>query len=50
VIITCPKCFSAHDVLPPRRLPDNLLQYRCTMFGSRTYTASSVRLGDWNEW
>jgi hypothetical protein len=30
VIITCPKCFSADDVLPPRRLPDRLLQYRCT--------------------
>ncbi|GLY48666.1 hypothetical protein Lesp01_23220 [Lentzea sp. NBRC 102530] len=30
MIITCPKCFSADDVLPPRRLPDRLLQYRCT--------------------
>lgn len=30
MIITCPKCFSADDVLPPRRLPDHLLQYRCT--------------------
>jgi hypothetical protein len=30
VIITCPKCFSADDVQPPRRLPDRLLQYRCT--------------------
>jgi hypothetical protein len=30
VIITCPKCFSADDVLPPRRVPDHLLQYRCT--------------------
>jgi hypothetical protein len=30
VIITCPKCFSAHEVLPPRGLPDHLLQYRCT--------------------
>ncbi|WP_199443591.1 hypothetical protein [Umezawaea beigongshangensis] len=29
MIITCPKCFSADDVLPPRRLPDGLLQYRC---------------------
>jgi hypothetical protein len=29
VIITCPKCFSAEDVQPPRRLPDHLLQYRC---------------------
>lgn len=30
MIITCPKCFSADDVLPPRRLPDQLLLYRCT--------------------
>lgn len=30
MIITCPKCFSADDVLPPRRLPDHLLHYRCT--------------------
>ncbi|ONI86958.1 hypothetical protein ALI144C_09930 [Actinosynnema sp. ALI-1.44] len=30
MIITCPKCFAADDVLPPRRLPDRLLQYRCT--------------------
>jgi hypothetical protein len=30
VIITCPKCFSADDVLPPRRLPDHLLHYHCT--------------------
>lgn len=29
MIITCPKCFSADDVLPPRRLPDGLLQYHC---------------------
>ncbi len=29
MIITCPKCFSADDVLPPRRLPDRMLQYRC---------------------
>lgn len=30
MIITCPKCFAADDVLPPHRLPDRLLQYRCT--------------------
>lgn len=30
MIITCPKCFSADDVQPPRRFPDHLLQYRCT--------------------
>lgn len=30
MIITCPKCFSADDVQPPRRLPDHLLQYTCT--------------------
>lgn len=30
MIITCPKCFSADDVLPPRRLPDRVLHYRCT--------------------
>lgn len=30
MIITCPKCFYADDVEPPRRLPDHLLHYRCT--------------------
>ncbi|MDQ2589142.1 hypothetical protein [Saccharothrix yanglingensis] len=30
MIITCPKCFTADDVRPPRRLPDGVLQYRCT--------------------
>ncbi|GLW90021.1 hypothetical protein [Actinokineospora globicatena] len=29
MIITCPRCFSADDVRPPRRLPDQVLQYRC---------------------
>jgi hypothetical protein len=30
VIITCLKCFRADDVQPPRRLPDQVLHYRCT--------------------
>ena len=30
MIITCPECFSADDVERPRRLPDHVLQYRCT--------------------
>ncbi|GGS32940.1 hypothetical protein [Actinokineospora fastidiosa] len=34
MIITCPRCFSANDVLPPRKLPDHLLQYRCENEGA----------------
>jgi len=30
LIVTCPRCFSFDDVLPPRRLPDGRLKYTCT--------------------
>jgi hypothetical protein len=30
VIVTCPKCFSFDDVLPPRRSPDGRIDYTCT--------------------
>lgn len=29
MIITCPRCFRADDVVPPRRLPDQVLEYHC---------------------
>lgn len=29
MILTCPKCFNADDVRPPRRLPDGVLHHRC---------------------
>ena len=30
MIVTCPKCFSFDDVLPPRRSPDGRIDYTCT--------------------
>lgn len=30
MIVTCPRCFSFDDVMPPRRLPDGGVEYTCT--------------------